>query len=276
MDVNIGNTTKHSLSNDIIVNEQAAKGCTEKLVLQHLLSPESITTAPGDEESEYAVTIALIDYRTLTRDSFSHMLTTCADDLKILSYATHEDFLADQPDRYKGIGIIVLSVGSGAFTEQRIYENMREIEEVCPDTPIAVLCDHVEVASIVEAYQHGIRGYIPTELPPCVVVGALRLIQTGGTFMPPNHLVRALEKQSVLPKVPNFGDGSSMFCALTPRQRDVLELLRQGKANKAIAFDLGVEESTVKVHVRQIMKKLNVTNRTHAALLAQQQCDPQT
>ena len=48
---------------------------------------------------------------------------------------------------------------------------------------------------------------------------------------------------------------------------DVLKLLEQGKSNKVIAYELGVEESTVKVHVRHIMKKLNATNRTHAAFL---------
>jgi DNA-binding NarL/FixJ family response regulator len=56
----------------------------------------------------------------------------------------------------------------------------------------------------------------------------------------------------------------------TPRQLEVLRLLRQGKPNKIIAYELDVEESTVKVHVRHIMRKLKATNRTHAVVLANQ------
>jgi DNA-binding NarL/FixJ family response regulator len=57
---------------------------------------------------------------------------------------------------------------------------------------------------------------------------------------------------------------------LTPSEQRVLELLREGKPNKVIARELDIEETTVKVHVRRIMKKLNAANRTQAALVAQQ------
>jgi DNA-binding NarL/FixJ family response regulator len=57
---------------------------------------------------------------------------------------------------------------------------------------------------------------------------------------------------------------------LTPRQKEVLQLLRKGKSNKIIAYELNMQESTVKVHVRQIMKKLKAINRTHAVFLASQ------
>ena len=54
----------------------------------------------------------------------------------------------------------------------------------------------------------------------------------------------------------------------TARQIDVLTCLRQGKPNKTIAFELGMSESTVKVHIRQIMDKLHASNRTQVALFA--------
>ena len=56
---------------------------------------------------------------------------------------------------------------------------------------------------------------------------------------------------------------------LTPRECDVLNLLREGKPNKIIAAALDLKETTVKIHVRHIMKKLKATNRTEAALMAE-------
>jgi len=53
----------------------------------------------------------------------------------------------------------------------------------------------------------------------------------------------------------------------TPRQAAVVEALRQGKPNKIIAYELDMRESTVKVHIRHIMKKLNATNRTQVAFM---------
>jgi DNA-binding NarL/FixJ family response regulator len=60
---------------------------------------------------------------------------------------------------------------------------------------------------------------------------------------------------------------------LTPSEQRVLKLLRTGQSNKVIARELNIGESTVKVHVRRIMKKLNAANRTQAALVAQQMAD---
>ena len=57
---------------------------------------------------------------------------------------------------------------------------------------------------------------------------------------------------------------------LAPSEQRVLELLRKGQPNKLIAPELNIEETTVKLHVRRIMKKLNAANRTQAALVAQQ------
>ena len=61
--------------------------------------------------------------------------------------------------------------------------------------------------------------------------------------------------------------------SLTPSEQRVLELLRDGKPNKVIARELDIEETTVKVHVRRILKKLNAANRTQAALVAQHMAD---
>lgn len=69
-------------------------------------------------------------------------------------------------------------------------------------------------------------------------------------------------------EAPPGDDGEQLKQVLTPRQRDVLAMLRQGKSNKEIARDLDLAEITVKLHVTAILRALGVENRTQAAILA--------
>ena len=119
-----------------------------------------------------------------------------------------------------------------------------------------------------EALRQGIRGYIPTTLTSRILIEALRLIQAGGTFIPADALSEALSDRRSTAAETNSAAARLGACRLTPRQSQVLELLRSGKPNKIIAYELAMRESTVKVHVRQIMRKLHATNRTEAAFLA--------
>jgi DNA-binding NarL/FixJ family response regulator len=69
-------------------------------------------------------------------------------------------------------------------------------------------------------------------------------------------------------------DKTDWPCSFSPRQRQVLERLNEGKQNKIIAYELGMAESTVKVHIRHIMKKLNARNRTQVVLMSRNALQP--
>jgi DNA-binding NarL/FixJ family response regulator len=129
-----------------------------------------------------------------------------------------------------------------------------------------VLADRDDVDEVNRALTHGVRGYIPTSVECGVAVAALRLISAGGTFVPADALRSTATKPDDQPegKRQRRSDGLD----LTPRELSVIDLLREGKPNKLIAARLDMQESTVKVHVRNILKKLNATNRTHAAFVA--------
>jgi DNA-binding NarL/FixJ family response regulator len=104
----------------------------------------------------------------------------------------------------------------------------------------------------------GVRGFIPTDVGCAVAAQVLRLVKAGGTFVPASSL-------SLLPDQDTLGlEGGEMF---TGRQKQVIEAIRLGKPNKIIAYELNMCESTVKVHVRTIMKKLKARNRTEVAYL---------
>jgi DNA-binding NarL/FixJ family response regulator len=110
-------------------------------------------------------------------------------------------------------------------------------------------------ANVAVLLNDGVRGIISNCTTLKTVLHAVRLVQSGGTFVSPELLSNGEHRTE-------FGG------ILTQRQIDVVEALRRGKANKEIARDLNLRESTVKVHIRQIMRKLDAKNRTEIAVLA--------
>lgn len=107
-----------------------------------------------------------------------------------------------------------------------------------------------------QALEAGARSYIIKGMPHDALVNALRRVHVGGRFLPP-PVSRALSS-----RLPNSD--------LSTREREVLDLIVQGKSNKEIATDLGITESTVKCHVSVILMRLNVTDRTQAVVTALQ------
>ena len=129
-----------------------------------------------------------------------------------------------------------------------------------------MLADRNDVAEVNRALAHGVRGYIPTSVEWEVAVAALRLISAGGTFVPANAFRSTAANLDDQPEGERKGPRDGLD--LTPRELSVIDLLREGKPNKLIARQLDMQENTVKVHVRNILKKLNAANRTHAAFVA--------
>lgn len=165
----------------------------------------------------------------------------------------------------------VALIGCGAVTEAMGL--LAELGTCLAHLPVAVLADRETQAEVVAALAGGARGVISTRIDPVLMLHALRFIKAGGHFFPPQALLgedaaaepaAAAAAPLALPAgLPAPGGGG-----LTSRQFEVLRLLQEGQSNKRIARSLGLRESTIKVHVRQIMRKLGVANRTQAALSA--------
>jgi DNA-binding NarL/FixJ family response regulator len=123
---------------------------------------------------------------------------------------------------------------------------------------VAAECDDAERA--LAMLRAGARGFLPTSHSLKVLIGALERVRAGGSYVP-------LTLSEGLPGAAAERTERAPWRELTPRQRDVLALIAEGKANKLIAGALNMSESTVKAHVKQIIRRLNVANRTQAALL---------
>ena len=144
---------------------------------------------------------------------------------------------------------------------------LRRTVDMIPDVPVIVTSPAESRSQIVAAIRDGARGYFPLSCKPCVLQHALPLIMAGEVYIPASA-VRGGTSHA-LPR--SEGPGPQVFSAavgLTPRQHEVAVMLAQGKSNKEIARELKMLEGTVKIHVKGILRKLGVRNRTEAAMAA--------
>lgn len=152
--------------------------------------------------------------------------------------------------------VILLSIPDGGRLPGSLSELMIPAHDQLASVPVVVQSNDRPGHQVLELLKIGVHGFIPTSVSTEVAVQVLRLVCAGGTFVPSNCL---------LPDKAQGASDSSGF--LTGRQIQVVEAIRQGKPNKIIAYELNMCESTVKVHVRAIMKKLKARNRTEVAYL---------
>lgn len=137
--------------------------------------------------------------------------------------------------------------------------------------PAVILSDSEKAEDVIAAARAGVRGFIPTTMEPAIALRALSFIMAGGSFFPPGALLQPdeqfLRRAIQLPRRIRPNNAPPEQQGLTTRQSTVFQCLQDGQSNKAIARVLSLRESTVKVHVGQIMRKLGVSNRTQIALL---------
>ncbi|SFH54834.1 DNA-binding response regulator, NarL/FixJ family, contains REC and HTH domains [Nitrosospira sp. Nsp14] len=225
------------------------------------------------EEDVVKTGCALIDSRPLTRISIANLLTTLSDEFVILPYSNIDEFVTRYLERPCKVEMVVFNLGSARISENHISDGILRLKLELPDLPFVFLSDHDELRDILDAIQIGARGYVSSVFNPSTVIQSLRLVLAGGAFIPHNALMEITGKTAMLreEECPNVAKiDPPLLHTLTPRELEVFELVRRGKSNKIIAYELGVQESTVKVHTRKIMTKLKAINRTHAAFLGSQ------
>lgn len=235
--------------------------------------------------------VALIDSRPLMRASVELLLENWTAEFCVVPFNAADEFLAGIGQDGDLIAVVLLNVGHDDLACPALQATVRRLTQREPTAPVVILSDRDTRDQILEAFRLGARGYIPTSTEPRLAIEAVRLVQAGGTFIPPKLLDTGLDlgqtpPAALAPPAPTpppaalappasaedpaaAGDGE-LVPRLTLRQRQVLSLLREGKQNKIIAYQLDMRESTVKVHVRQIMKKLHARNRTEVVVRAAQ------
>jgi DNA-binding NarL/FixJ family response regulator len=146
--------------------------------------------------------------------------------------------------------------------------HIEQVRKEHPSLPVVVLSGSEDADLMRRLLDLGVLGFIPKAYSPDVMLSAVRLVLSGGVYIPPMMLgqVSAAVPAAVTPAMASPESIDSLRRILTERQVDVLRLLSQGKPNKLIARDLGISEGTVKIHLAAIYRALNVRNRTEAVV----------
>ncbi|MBI3732887.1 MAG: response regulator transcription factor [Chloroflexi bacterium] len=146
-------------------------------------------------------------------------------------------------------------------------EALSHLRTQSPDLKVIVLTAFDTDDKIIGALQAGAQGYLLKGVPREEIFHAIRVVSEGGSLWQPLVVSRLLKRVAGSPAV----SPKETTDLLTERERDVLVLLAQGKANKEIAARLVISERTVKFHVSSLLGKLGAANRTEAVSLAVQQ-----
>jgi DNA-binding NarL/FixJ family response regulator len=170
----------------------------------------------------------------------------------------------------KPIDLVIIDTGDQTCSDRSIAGILEHLGEILPGVPVIVVSDREDWSAVFDALCHAVRAYFPSSLDPEILLETLRFVQKGGTFIPLETLMDVPLRRR---RSQRAEARRTELRGLTPGEQRVLELLRKGKPNKIIARELDIEETTVKVHVRRILKKLNAANRTQAALVAQRMAD---
>lgn len=141
------------------------------------------------------------------------------------------------------------------------FEGLLQIRTRHPRLPVVVVSGHEEPRVISEALSYGAAGFIPKSVRKDELAGAIRSVMEGAVYVPSSF--------GSPPAADERSDRTELMARLarlTPQQLRVLQMLKQGLLNKQIAYELQVGETTVKAHVSEILRKLNVYSRTQAVI----------
>jgi DNA-binding NarL/FixJ family response regulator len=215
--------------------------------------------------TDQSIEIAIVDDRQLMRDCFGKSLATIEPAFRFHYYMNIEDFEHAHPQLDPAPSILLMMVTWATTKVEYHLSQIAHVRDMMPNTGIIVVSDIEQFGDILKAIENGARGYIPTSISLAVAAKAIHLVAAGGVYIPASVLLQSnhTSKNGDVASKPN----TQTDAAFTSRQLAVVDALRRGKANKVIAYDLNMCESTVKVHIRNVMKKLHARNRTEIAYI---------
>ena len=225
------------------------------------------TFTPGFDRDQ-AVRIIVTDNRRLCRECLRLLIETFDPSLEVVEASNPEEVLrlleADDEQSVVLYNLVIPGEEGLAYVEK--------LHDSIPEIPLIVLCDFDDPGLVAGALNKGAKAFLPSTTPSPVMVAVLHLVIAGGVYAPPGMILSSaapgVMASGAVGSAAREATISEFFPNLTPRQGHVLALLSEGSTNKAIAESLGMCENTVKAHVKHIMRKLSVNNRTEAALMA--------
>lgn len=233
-------------------------------------------------------TVAIIDAKELRRASITSLFEPWAraEKLRLTSFTPDQAHEALQADT--DVRMLIFSIGGESIAERQNLQQLKVLRALAPKVPLVIISDRDDANDITAAFTAEAQGFINSGITSALAFQTLSFILNGGSYFPPTamHQLPARSEQAEPPVGPTEdsnsknngqeanGGGSAQSRSnleshsvnLTARQQEVFDQLRLGESNKMIARRLGMTEGTVKVHIRQMMRKCQVANRTQLAL----------
>jgi DNA-binding NarL/FixJ family response regulator len=201
--------------------------------------------------------IAVIESRTFIRECIRRSVQS-AFAQPVLTYSTAVEL--EQQHLLTSAQLIIFSWGDG--NTEASTNALKALSKLAPRIPVVVLASNNDAELARSAICHGAKGYIPATMGLEIAIEAVRFVLAGGTYAPVDCLLPRDPPGDAQSEPPRTG-------LITSRELAVIRAIQKGKSNMTIAYDLNMCESTVKVLVRNIMKKLKAKNRTDVAIKAQ-------
>lgn len=208
--------------------------------------------------------ILIADDHALVRGGLGALIKTLLPDITILECNSF-DLVTRKLREESDVDLLLIDLMMPGM------QSVESIQFLCnnwPDVPVVVVSVKEDMYLIRQALRAGATGYIPKSSSPDVTLNAIRLVLSGGIYIPPDALeLRNLadeegERKSVSKAVADEDNGAD--AGLTPRQLDVMDLIAEGKSNQEIGEELGLTSGTVKMHLTRIYKSLGAKSRTDA------------
>ncbi|MCW8876495.1 MAG: response regulator transcription factor [Kangiellaceae bacterium] len=199
--------------------------------------------------------VLLVDDHEMFRDGISMLLTKAYPEVEILQAQDLAQAL-QQLRAHSDIEMILLDLH---LQESSPHENIKSIKSRFPQIPITVISGEERPEFIRNILEYGVKGYVPKSIENNEFIAAIKQVLAGNNYLPAGIAaeIKRCEEQ-----------GTPSFDSLTDRQKQVLALMAQGISNQEIAERLNISGNTITVHVKNILKILNASNRTEAGFVA--------
>jgi DNA-binding NarL/FixJ family response regulator len=212
--------------------------------------------------------ILIGDDHLLFREGLRRLLEQLSSDATFMDASTFDEVLkiVQNPEEVFDLILIDLQMPG--------WPGFSGLEQVCTtasDTPVIVVSASENQSDVRNSLDAGAAGFIPKSSSVKIMLSAINLVFSGGIYLPPSAIhadVAAKANPVAHHDHDHNGERTASGHQLTQRQWEVLNCLREGKSNKQIAYELGLSEGTVKIHVTAIFKSLGVKNRTQAVIVA--------
>ncbi len=219
---------------------------------------------------QYSFGTMLVGKSSLLREGLARILRLA--NFRILASVPYaDDLLISKIQPHQALFLVV-------HTGDDFYATVKQIgilKDRHPDGRLAVVADHYRPNELVSAFRAGAAGYFADVMSTDVFIKSIELVMMGETVFPPALLSFALEPEANHSEEAALRDDNQALLVraedgiaphLSPREKSILRCLIEGDSNKSIARKIDIAEATVKVHVKAILRKTRVHNRTQAAI----------